>query len=306
MEQAAKTRILFVVNPKAGTKGNKRLQDAIDRHLDKDRFHYQIAFTSYPGHAAVLVKESIAGGSRIIVAVGGDGSVNDVVSGMIGHPSVQLAILPWGSGNGLARSLGIPFNLKKNLAVLNAGHQRRIDIGQVNGQRFLSNAGTGFDSKVIADFAGSSRRGFLSYLYLIVKHVFRYKARHYEIRTDSETFSGKAFMLTAANGIQLGYGFKIAPDAVPDDGLLDLVIIRALPWYALGGIALRAFLGTLNTSSYLKTIKTRQVTIRRPGMRDYQYDGEKGVCEDVLHIGLLSESLTILVPSETSGQTTDL
>lgn len=286
-------RILFIINPKAGVDRIKALQKEIERNIDHRLFQYEVVYTEYAKHGTLLARKGVEAGFDLIVAVGGDGSVNDVVNGIYGT-NATLGIIPKGSGNGLARSLKIPMNQSKALLLLNKWKVRKIDVGTVENHLFVSNAGVGFDVQVIEDFSKSSRRGLLTYLTVILKDVWKYPVKEWDICADEEKIKNRFFMLTVANASQLGYGFKIAPGAELDDGFFDLVTIRRFPKVMASGIALRAFSGKISGSPLVSVRKVKEITISHPDLSILQFDGEAAACGDRITIKMMPEKLRVL------------
>ncbi len=288
-------KVLFIINPKSGVDRVKALQGLIDQHLDQRKYHYEIAHTQYAKHGTELARNAAANGIEVIVAVGGDGSVNDVITGIYGTKA-RLGIIPKGSGNGLARSLQIPLDPAKAIEVINQGKTAVIDLGKADQRIFVSNAGVGFDALVARKFAKSNRRGMAIYSWIVTKYLWMYKEWKWNIEVDGVPMQERAFILTVANAAQFGYNFKIAPLADLQDGLFDIVIIKKYPKILGALIALRAFNGTLMKSKYVLHFKGKKVTISHPQLSLLQMDGDVHKCGPEVNIEMLKASLNILVP----------
>lgn len=288
-------KVLFIINPKSGVDRVKALQGLIDQYLDKDKYTYEIAHTQYAKHGTELAKEGAANGFSIIVAVGGDGSVNDVIAG-IHNTTATLAIIPKGSGNGLARSLKIPLDSALAISLINKGNRATIDLGRADDRIFVSNTGVGFDALVARKFAKSNRRGMAIYSWIVTKYLWMYKEWKWDIEVDGVAMNQKAFILTVANAAQFGYNFKIAPLADLQDGLFDIVIIKKYPKILGALIALRAFKGTLMKSKYVLHYKGKHVTIRHPQLSLLQMDGDVHKCGSEVKVEMLEAALNIIVP----------
>lgn len=288
-------KIVFIINPRSGVDRVKALQELISTHLDQQRFLPEIAYTQYPKHGTELAKQAVANGCSIVVAVGGDGSVNDIIAGIHGTDA-RLAIIPKGSGNGLARSLKIPLDPAKALGLINTGNTVSIDLGQADDKIFVSNAGVGFDALVARKFAKSRRRGLAAYSWIVTKLLWTYKEWKWEVEVDGEQLQEKAFILTVANAEQFGYNFRIAPVADLQDGLFDIVIIRKYPKIFGAAIALRAFNGSLLKSRYVRHLRGRKVTIRHPQLSLLQLDGDVHPCNAEVQIQMLPLALNIIIP----------
>jgi diacylglycerol kinase (ATP) len=288
-------KVLFIINPKSGVDRVKALAAVIDQQLDKRRFESEIAYTQYAKHGTILAREAVARGVQIIAAVGGDGSVNDVIAGIRGTEAT-LAIIPKGSGNGLARSLGIPLEAEKAIRLINRGRKHSIDLGKAGEQLFVSNVGVGFDALVAKKFAKSKRRGMMMYSWIVTKYLWKYKEWTWEIEVDGKKMKERAFILTVANAQQFGYNFKIAPLADLQDGLFDIVILKKYPKVLGALIALRAFRGSLLKSRYVAYTRGREVTIRHAHLNMMQVDGDVHPCSTELKITMLPAALNVLVP----------
>lgn len=272
----------------------KALHKDVKRYLDHQKFEYEIAYTKYAKHGTELARKGVEKGFDCIVAVGGDGSVNDIIHGLYGSGAI-LGIIPKGSGNGLARSLAIPLKESSAIKVLNRFKLKEIDIGNANGHLFSSNAGVGFDALVTDRFRSNIRRGFMAYIWIILKNIWTYKPKTWKVNADEKTFESTSFMITASNASQLGYGFKIAPESSISDSYFHLVIIKKFPTLFAALIALKAFLGKTHKSRYVKTIKARKISIQHPELTKFQIDGESLSCNGKVEIEMMPKKLSVLV-----------
>lgn len=291
-------KVLFIVNRKAGTDDKKAFELAAARYLNAARFTHQVVFTEYRGHAVTLAKAAAGEGAGIVAVVGGDGSVNEVARGLKGT-STLMAIIPRGSGNGLARYLGIPRDIRRAIGVINTGVPRTLDAGEANGQLFLSNAGVGFDTLIATLFRDNKGRGLVNYARLVVAAVRGYRAATYTLSTESGTGRYQAFFVTAANANQFGYGFKIAPQAQIDDGLLDVCIMKPLRWWQLGAVSLKALSGTLPGSRYATYLCCRSLEIRaEEPITAFQVDGDSLPADGgSIRMKITPGALRVLVPA---------
>lgn len=289
-------RILFIINPKSGTDGKKDFPSQVDHVLNKKLFSYEIAYTEYPGDAIELSAQAAKDGVEIVTAIGGDGSVNEVAQGILGTDST-LAIIPRGSGNGLARSLKIPRNTEKALERINHFKTKTIDVGYANGHLFLSNAGAGFDTLIARLFKDRSQRGFMNYSKLVMQAVHNYPSKHYHLTVDGKEIHEQAFFVTAANGNQFGYNFKIAPHASSDDGVLDVCIMKPLRVKHLATVSLKSLTGRLEGSQYAKYIRCKSLIITREEPLEWmQVDGDAvEVKDNRININIQPACLTVVV-----------
>lgn len=287
--------ITFIINPKSGVERQKEIRQGIESHLDKSRFSYDIQYTEYAKHGTLLARQAAEKGAYAVVAVGGDGSVNDVVQGLL-HSKTILGIIPKGSGNGMARTIGIPLDTNNAIQLLNKEHIAHMDIGYANDQPFVSNAGVAFDALISKKFAGSKRRGFAIYSWLVTKHLWLYKTREWQITADGKHISVRAFMVNVANGQQFGYNFKIAPMASFTDGHLDLIIIRKFPKILGGLIALRAMKGNITDSAYVDHLRAKEITISHPSLNLMQTDGDAHPCHHIIKFRIEPGLQPVFVP----------
>jgi YegS/Rv2252/BmrU family lipid kinase len=287
--------VVFIVNPNSGTERQKEIQEAIDACLDKSKYSYEIVNTQFAKHGTTLAKEAADKGAWAVVAVGGDGSVNDVVQGLAGTNCV-LGIIPKGSGNGMARTLRIPLDTIEAMKSLSKGRAVNIDVAYANGKPFISNAGVAFDALISKKFAKSTRRGLMVYSWLVTKHMWLYRSWDWQIKIDGKDVSEKAFMVIVANGQQFGYNFKIAPMASFADGLLDVIIVKRFPKILGGLIVLRALRGTIAGSPYVRHYTGKEITITHPSLRLMQADGDASECENKIKFTVKQGALRVLVP----------
>ena len=220
-----KQRIRFIINPISGKKHKDHLPEQIEAHLDLSKFDYEVTVSEYAGHAKLLAQEAIDAHFDILAVAGGDGSINEVGTRLIGTDTA-LAVIPCGSGNGLSRCLNIPLDPIKALDVINKNYKRKIDTVEVNGVPFISISGTGYDAKVADDYSKDPRRGFETYFRYIVRNFITMKEQPYTIVMPDETINVNAFFISFANSNQMGYDVPISPKASLWDGLVDLCIVQ--------------------------------------------------------------------------------
>lgn len=288
-------KLIFIVNPRSGVERNKQIQQAISNTIDSSVYESEIRYTEYAGHGEELAREAALQGAFAVVAVGGDGSVNDVIRGLYGTETA-LAIIPKGSGNGLARALRIPMNVEQALQLINRAHIEKIDIGKANGKIFASNAGLGYDALICKKFANSNRRGLAIYSWLVTKYMWLYRDRSWSINVNGETLKRKAFLINVANGTQMGYDFKIAPDADWTDGLFDLVIIRKFPKILGGLLAYKMWNGSLLKSRFVERIRAEHVEVSAPDLKWMQTDGDPVPCDQTVRFEILKKVQKVIIP----------
>lgn len=218
-------KVCFILNPKSGVRSKVNVPELIRQHLDTNRWTPELLLTQYAGHATELSAKAAADGARLVVAVGGDGTVNEVARGLL-NTSAALGILPKGSGNGLARHLRIPLNLPKALALINQARFSRIDTCAINGHPFFCTSGIGFDAHVASVFAKSVKRGLSSYAQLVLREFTHFKPKPATVRVSGKEVSAEFFVVAFANASQYGNNAYIAPMADIQDGLIDVCLIR--------------------------------------------------------------------------------
>ncbi len=288
-----KRKILFVINPISGGKSKYNFPDKIDKYLDKSKFDAECVFTEYNGHGSILAAEAIKNGIEILVAVGGDGTINEVATEVDGTDKL-MGIIPFGSGNGLARSLGIPLKEVQAIKRINKLHISKIDTGTFNGRKFFNMAGIGFDAQISARFAENVKRGLRNYIKIAFSEVSNYRSQNYHLQIDGKEYEYKAFMISIANSSQYGNNAHISPFASLNDGLLDICILRPFPLYKFPALALRMFRKNTHKSNYLEIIQGSEIIIRREREAAAHLDGEPFNMGTELSIGINPKSLNIL------------
>lgn len=278
--------MLFIVNPISG-KGRKA---RIIAHLKEKGM--KVVYTEYAGHAEVLSREAA---ERIIVAVGGDGTVNEVARGIVGTDKV-LGIIPCGSGDGLALHLGISRHYRQALKTILKGDIQKIDSGLINDKPFFSVCGTGFDAVVSERFAKSGKRGLKNYIKLGLKTWMDYTPENYKIEIDGNAFEIEASLLTIGNSSQWGNNAKIAPLADISDGMLDMTAVDRFSAIEMPALAFQLMTGQLDKNSRVHCYRGRHIKISRPSGGPAHADGDWFSAGTELDIRILPQSLNVLVP----------
>lgn len=297
---AKNKRIIFIVNPISGTSGKNFVTKLIEDYLDRRIYDYDVEKTEYVGHATELAQSAAAQGVDIVCAIGGDGTVNEVASGLV-HTQTALAIIPSGSGNGLARHLRIPTDPLSAIKIINAGQMQTMDYGLVNERPFFCTCGIGFDALISQKFAESGKRGPVSYIENVLNSSLKYHPDTYDIdiinNKEGEEMHEvhKAFLISCANASQYGNNAYIAPSASVRDGIMDVTLIEPFTPLEAPLLATQLFNGTIEQNSRIKTFQCQKAVIRRskPGVVHYDGDpmqtGERVVVELVPH-GLMCVS----------------
>ena len=299
--------IAFIINPVSGTKElqkeKKKLPKLIMQLLDREQWLPNIAFTEYAGHATELAYQYARMGFDAVVAVGGDGTVNEVVRGIVkgerlkvkGERGTALGILPMGSGNGFARHLSIPIKVSKAIEMLNHSEPISVDYGLANGKLFVSTCGTGFDALIADHFAGSSKRGFMTYFQNVLHDIFSYTPQTYHLVGDGLDVTHKAFLITFANANQWGYEALIAPKASVQDGKMDIMLMSSHAILGSASLALRLFAGSIDDSHFMDTLRAREITLEREEKGPFHIDGDPVEMEKDIHIQIVEDGLKALV-----------
>jgi len=289
-----KKRILFIINPIAGVKRKDRIPRLIDKYLDHAHFDYDIIYTEHRGHATELAKHAAQQGVDVVAVAGGDGSVNEVATGLVGTQTA-LAIIPSGSGNGLARHLGYSINIRSTLHIINDYYVSRIDVCKVNDQYFFSLMGIGFDAFVAKVFSREETRGFLTYAWSAIRSVSAYEPFQYSACIDNREIKGKAFMINVCNSNQYGYNVKVAPHASLQDGMLDIVVLEDIPKWKVPFAVLQVFTRTHMKAKHFTIYRAAEVNIQTPVYAHLQIDGETAVKDKDFHIEILPKALSVLM-----------
>lgn len=288
-----KKHILFVINPISGGKKKRDFEKRAIEELDPARYIAEFAISERPGHAYELGVRAVAAGMDAVVAVGGDGTINEVASALNGT-DVKLGIVPEGSGNGLALYLGIPLNERAAIKRLNRYESLTIDSGSINGHLFFNMAGIGFDASVSDRFANDNIRGPIGYLKAVISEISTYKPKKYTLTIDGQTFEREAFMISVANSPQYGNNAYVAPQASVTDGVLDVCIIHKFPLYTFPMMLFHLFNKTADQSEYVEIIPGRNIRIIRENADPVHVDGEPKEMDTILEIAVHPKALKVL------------
>lgn len=289
-----KKKAVFIINLISGTSDKAAIPGLIDQYLDKTQFEYEIAVTQYAGHASEIAAKAKDGGVDVVVAIGGDGTVNEVARAIV-HSSTALGIIPCGSGNGLARHLLLPLNVRKAIEVINRCEIRQLDYGIINDYPFFCTCGMGFDAFVSMKFAEAGKRGPITYVENVLREGLKYKPETYTIEDDNGTLQYKAFLISCANASQYGNNAYIAPQASMSDGLMDVIIMEPFDVFEAPQISIEMFSKTLDKNSKIKTFRTRHLHIRRDKPGVIHYDGDPVMTGADIDVELKPKGINIIV-----------
>jgi diacylglycerol kinase (ATP) len=283
-----KRKIRFIINPKSGVQQKNDFPALIEKYLDKNQFDFDVVHTEHKKHAKEIAAKSANDGYDIVCAVGGDGSVHEVGSVLIGTKT-QLAIIPAGSGNGLARHLQIPMDFVAAIETINESKQITVDTVLVNDKPFLNVGGYGFDAVIAKGFENHVRRGFWGYVKLVGKQCFGYRPTLFTFEINGTKIEKKLFLCTIANANEYGNGFCISPNSSITDGVAELCLLRLAP-----AVIYRFFNKSNHKSRFMEIIpfQKARITLHSP---IGHYDGEPFEVRNVLNIEVIPKSLHILI-----------
>jgi len=294
-EGISKKHILFIINPISGVGKHKRVEHLISERLDLSQFYSSIVYTNAPGHATMISSKASADGVDIVVAVGGDGTVNETAAGLVGTETT-LAIIPKGSGNGLARHLKIPMNVKGAIDIINKGKCLKIDTATINDQLFVNLAGVGFDASVAKKFALAGKRGFSTYLRITTSSYRNYEPKQYTLVIDGKVIKRRALLISFANSNQFGNNTSIDPTASVNDGYIDVCIVGKMPYWKAVLLAPLLFLKKFDQTRYIEIIRAKEVVLKRKKGKSIHLDGDPKTMGKELTMRINPLSLNVIVP----------
>lgn len=292
---------VVVVNPISGAHRRKNgVVSGLLEELKKADVETRVRYTAGRGDATRFAVEAAEEGCDFVVAVGGDGTVSEVANGLV-HTDTALAIIPMGSGNGLARSLGVPVELRAAHRLAATGRVAAMDAGKVNDRHFFLLLGLGFDALVSSEFDKSKVRGPLPYFYLGVREFTHYKPTPLTLAFDSQTREVEPFILVVANGQQYGNNAFIAPHAKLDDGVFEVGVIHDLTLYDVPEAMVRLFSGKIVDFEKTDFYRTSQLVIERDDESCINLDGEPVKAPRMLRISIEPKALKVIVPPKSPG-----
>lgn len=289
--------IHFIVNPKAGIGNNPITLEFLGPYFEAEVYTLKVKFSKYKKHAILLTQDSIREGAHIIVACGGDGTINEVASCLVGT-DILFGIIPVGSGNGLASNLRIPKDLKVAIALIKEGRNCRIDVGSINDRFFFSNMGIGFDASVIKNYEISGSHTLTGYLRASLKSFREWDNKEeVEIYVNKSRIEVNPFMIFISNSNELGYNVSLTPKASLQDGLLDLIVIPQTSKFKILWFGILLLLRKHHLLKEVKSYQTKGVKIykKENGSFETQVDGELyHIDNDSISISLQEQSLCVI------------
>jgi YegS/Rv2252/BmrU family lipid kinase len=289
-------KVLFIINKHAGTGYRSALEGRILNRCEQFDIEPTIQFTERRNHATELAKEATESRNyEVIFAVGGDGTVNEVAQGIVGTTQV-MGILPKGSGNGLARHLGIPMSLKKSVDLIGSSSIIEMDSFLVNGKLSLNVSGIGFDGHVASLFGKDGNRGLVGYGTLVIKEFMNYNEFDIHAEIDHKEYDRRAFIIALANSSQFGNNARVAPHASVCDGLLDICFVKKVPLIQSPAFAQKMFSGKIDKSSFVEILKAKSIKINFNNPMAFHIDGEPMEPAKNFEIKIQPSSLKMVVP----------
>ena len=282
------------MNPISGTQNKAGIPELIESTLDHEKFSYELLMTEHAGHASELAHAAMERGVDIVVAIGGDGTVNEVARAIV-HSKTALGIIPCGSGNGLARHLMIPMNIKRAIGIINRDEIHELDYGLINGHPFFCTCGMGFDAFVSQKFAEAGKRGPITYVENVLREGLKYEPETYEIQDEQGLTRAKAFLISCANASQYGNNAYIAPQASMSDGLLDVIIMEPFDVIEAPQISIEMFNKTLDKNSKIKTFRCQKLHIHRKQAGVIHFDGDPVMTDADVDIELKPKGIRVVV-----------
>ena len=290
-----KKKLCFIVNPISGFGKQKVIEKLINDYLNLSIYDYKVVYTKAAKHATELSKKAVSENYDIVVAVGGDGSINEIARSLI-NTTTSLAIVPAGSGNGLARHLNIPLKLIQAIELINTGKSRKIDSCQLNDEFFFNVAGLGFDAFIGFKIAKLTKRGFFAYFKLIAKGFSQYKDQEYELIIDGKKYTKNAFLICFANGSQWGNGAFISPQSTISDGILNVAILKNVNVFNVLKVSYQTLAKLLHKSSNIEIIDVKkEITIQQVSEIAH-IDGEPITVGKSVTVKINPLSLNVIAP----------
>lgn len=292
----AKEKVCLIINPFSGTESKKYIPEEVAAAFDQKKVDLTIRVTGYPEHATEIAHKAAKKKYRYVIAAGGDGTVNEVARALV-NTETTLGILPLGSGNGLARELGIPMDTEKAIDIILRGNTRTIDYGIANEHIFFCTCGFGFDAFVSDRFAEDKKRGPLGYVRNVLESVVDFHAEEYEITSDEGMIKEKAFILTCANASQYGNDAFIAPGANMEDGMMNVSILKPLHALEIPQTTIQLFTKNIDKNSKMISLLTRNLHIKRSRPGVMHIDGDPVKTDIEINVRIVDKGLKVIAPS---------
>lgn len=290
-------KILALINPISGTLNKDSLPKSIDKIIDSEKFEIEIKYTEHANHAYELSKEAAANGYYGVLAIGGDGTVNEVASALC-DTETALGIIPLGSGNGLARHLRIPLNIDKAISIINENHIENFDYCTANDRKFFCTCGLGFDAQVSSTFAKRGKRGPVGYFQSAISEYIKYRSQTYKITSSNGIITEKAFIIACGNASQYGNNAYITPNADMQDGEIDVTVMLPITPFDTAMLGLLLFSKHIDQDVNIISFRTADLSIERESEGIMHLDGEPVNMPKTIEIKCHKGGLKIFVPTE--------
>ena len=290
-------KLLAVINPISGTANKQYIPETITEVMDESKWDVMIRFTQRPGHATDLAKQAIKQGYYGVLAIGGDGTINEVAAALR-DSDTALGIIPNGAGNGLARPLNIPIDVKRALEEINNDRIEQFDYCMANQHPFFCTCGVGFDAHVSAKFAESKKRGPMSYLKNTLVEYLRYRSEEYSIETTDQVLTERAFVIACGNASQYGNNAFITPNASMQDGLIDVTLIQPFTPLDTAVLGILLFTKHIDQDTNIQSFRTPSLTIHRPKAGVMHIDGEPMMMEADIEVKCIHNGIKIFLPKD--------
>lgn len=290
-------KILALINPISGTLNKDSLPKSIDKIIDSEKFETEIKYTEHANHAYELSKEAAANGYYGVLAIGGDGTVNEVASALC-DTETALGIIPLGSGNGLARHLRIPLNIDKAISIINENHIENFDYCTANDRKFFCTCGLGFDAQVSSTFAKRGKRGPVGYFQSAISEYIKYRSQTYKITSSNGIITEKAFIIACGNASQYGNNAYITPNADMQDGEIDVTVMLPITPFDTAMLGLLLFSKHIDQDVNIISFRTADLSIERESEGIMHLDGEPVNMPKTIEIKCHKGGLKIFVPTE--------
>lgn len=287
--------ISFIINPISGTQSKEQILKWVNEKLDQEKYIQEIVYTERAGHAVEIAAKKAQEGVHAVVAIGGDGTINEIARSLV-HTKTALGIIPCGSGNGLARHLQIPMEPKKAIDIINEGLIDIIDYGKINEVPFFCTCGVGFDAFVSLQFSKAGKRGPLTYLEKTLLESLKYRPETYELEMDGSTLRYKAFLIACGNASQYGNNAYIAPQATLTDGLLDVTILEPFTVLDVPSLSFQLFNKTIDQNSRIKTFRCQTLSIHRSKTGVVHFDGDPMMMGENINVKIIQKGLQVIIP----------
>jgi len=291
-----KLQIGFIINPISGTINKLNYDIKIDKYFRDSKINPIIEFTKRGGHATEIAVKFVNQSLDAIVVIGGDGTVNEVVNG-IGNSGIPMGIVPSGSGNGLARHLGISLILRKALETIKQAIIQPIDVIDINGKLSVNVSGLGFDALVAHKFQNIDKRGLVSYIKVVVSEFVAYKPHKYNIIIDGEKYEREAFLISIANSSQFGNNAFISPKASVLDGKMDICIVKPFLKIESPLVIEQLMTGRLDKGKYLEVIRAKEVEISQE-LDIFHIDGDPFENGRIIKAKIIPSTLKMIIPKQ--------